>query len=328
MLIKKYQRGILLLIGAAMIGTAMIGCDRSKTSDKEDSKTFTKGINEDDIRDNRLKKLVNKWNQSLNLRDPEMSASLFAPMVFFYTKELPSEEVLKLRMKRVNSDPTWNQEIISSITCEEMDNGDVKTTFTKQSNSDKGSKTYRAYLVWRQIDGEWLIVKESDNTTDQNVEKHKKIDAIPKNAISGDFDGDGIVDHLWIDGKFDSDGRSVGKIRLKSDNPKLEGLTWEAGYGAFIENLGLLDDSGADFLGVVPEYDSNWEKFYTYRFRNGKWKEAVRPFTIWEGDENYRRVIPPRSGRKGYVGIIYNNMDVDNIDNIGEVLYTEEKLIN
>ena len=248
---------------------------------------------------------VEKWNEGINLRDQKTLEDLFATQVYFYTLELSGAEAARQKVERAIADPTWGQKIISDIDIEDLGNDLFKTSFTKQSESSKGTHTYRAYLIWENINGKWVIVRESDLLTDRNQEKHSKI---PDDAISGDFDGDGITDHLWVEAKYDKDGYIIGVAKLRSDNKKLEGLTWKATRGVLLENLGKISNSKIDLLGVVPEYDSSWSHFYTYGFSNGKLKQLLDSFSIWEGDEDYKRVRKAKSGRPGYVGIYFNDM--------------------
>ena len=268
-----------------------------------------------------LTKGVEKWNEGVNLRDHKILEDLFAPQVYFYTLQLSGTEAARQKVERANSDPTWSQKIISDVDIEELGDGSFKTSFTKQSESSKGTHTYRAYLLWKNLNGKWIIVKESDLLTDQNQEKHIKI---PDDAISGDFDGDGKLDHLWIEAKYDDEDYIIGVAKLRSDNKALEGLTWKATRGVVLENLGKISDSKIDFLGVVPEYDSSWTKYYTYAFSNCKWVQPISEFSIWEGDGDYKRVKKAKSGSSGYVGIYFNNMN--DPENGFEQSYKEVKL--
>lgn len=268
-----------------------------------------------------LTKTVEKWNEATNLRDQKSLEKLFADQVYFYTLELSGTEAARQKVERANSDPTWSQKIISDIDIDFLEDGSVKTSFTKQSDSSKGTHTYRAYLIWEKVGSKWFIIKESDLLTDQNQEKHSKI---PDNAISGDFDGDGKTDHVWIEARYDDGDYIIGKAKLRSDNKALEGLTFEATRGVGIENLGRLSDSQIDFLGVIPAYDSSFTQYYTYVFSNGRWIKPIPEFSYWENDDDTKRVVKPKSGRYGYVGIYFN--DLDDPDNGFKLTYKEVKL--
>lgn len=268
-----------------------------------------------------LSKGVEKWNAAVNLRDQKSLEELFAPQVYFYTLEIPGVEAAKQKVERANSDPTWGQKIISDIEIDVLDDGSFKTSFTKQSDSSRGTHTYRAYLIWKNLNGKWVIIRESDLLTDQNQEHHTKI---PDNAISGDFDGDGKTDHLWIEATYDDNDYIIGKAKLGSDNKALEGLTFKATRGVFIENLGRLSDTQIDFLGVIPAYDSSFTQYYTYVFSNGGWIKPISEFSFWENDDDTKRVVKPKSGSPGYVGIYFNNLD--DPDNGFRLTYKEVKL--
>lgn len=129
-----------------------------------------------------------------------------------------------------------------------------------------------------------------------------------KTVISGDFDGDGQEDHLWIEGEGTDDYEPVEFV-LCSDNPRLDGQTWTAIYGVDLYNVGKLDDSGRDFLGVVPVCMSNWEAYLVYGFRNG-WNESLEPISMFSDNGRNNRVT--KSSTPGYVVIREDKMDFDN----------------
>ena len=178
-----------------------------------------------DETEEQLASLVSKWNESINLRSLGMLSELYDDYVYSYTLILPRDKVVTSSIDKVISNPSWRQEIVSEIIFDKYDDGTVKTSFTKQSNNNGDTHTYRHYIIWRETKEGWKIIRESDLLTDQNVAKNT---IVPQDAISGDFDGDGITDHLWILADFDDNWYTKGRVWLKSDNPKLEGLSWLA----------------------------------------------------------------------------------------------------
>ena len=140
---------------------------------KEDNKYQENSSTKPTIGPEYFKGKVEEWNNSLNMRDEYTWRRIFAPTVFFYTKQLSIDEVVKQKNKALDAEPSWRQEIISDVIAVKNDDGTVDTYFTKQSHSDKGVHTYEAYLVWREIDGQWKIIRESDPITDHNVAKRR-----------------------------------------------------------------------------------------------------------------------------------------------------------
>lgn len=163
-----YRTSILSFAIASIVGLGITSC-AIKHSDKE-KKEIAK---ETDNRQAMFDDLVEKWNTSVNLRDEQLSESLYGPKVRMYTKDMKGKEASDLRIQTATADPTWNQKIISDITLTDEPDGIVKTSFTKQSTSSKGQHTYRAYLIWKKFGDKWLIIKESDTLTDQNINKKK-----------------------------------------------------------------------------------------------------------------------------------------------------------
>lgn len=289
---------------AFLMGVLVVSCTKSGKDRNESDDAETEEVESDETE---ITDVVRKWNKSLNLRDEKMSNEVYAPSVEFYGRNLSAEECTAMRIDRATSDPTWQQEIISEINLERQDDGSVIASFTKQSDSKKGKHTYPAYLILKKSGGKWKITNESDKLTDKNL-KNKKDRKVPENAVRGDFDGDGQIDNVWIDPKYDDDGYVVDRhIKLRSDNPALEGLSWDnAPRGVVLLNLGDLNNSNRDFLGAVPCFDSTWRMFETYGFKNGKWKSVLPQFSVWTGNDDYNRVW--KSSRRGYVVISTNDM--------------------
>ena len=286
-----------------------ISCGNNRSNGDSDSTVSleTTMIDEDADDQARIKEVVEQWNSSLNYRDLKKSNAVYSDRVHFYTQEVTGEEASRLRIETASKDPSWQQSIVTDIEITDLGDGLMEAAFTKQSNSQKGVHTYPAYLYLRKINGDWLIVKESDKVTDTNVANRKK--KVPADAIRGDFDGDGTIDHVWIEGKFDEDGYAIGELRLASDRENLNGLRWRASRGVLLINLGDLNGSNRDFLGTIPLYDSTWTIYELYAFRDGRWKSMIEPFSVWMGDEDTNRVW--KSDRKGYVEIKCHEMSGD-----------------
>lgn len=269
-------------------------------SQKEDEEVPTKELSDSD----QIRKIVEDWNRSLNEQNRKLSNSVFAPEVAFYTAKLSPEECTDLRLELVRKDPMWSQTIIDPIKVSDNGNGIMIASFTKEVTTRKGVQSYPAYLEFKRFGGKWKIIKESDEITDKNVSMRK----VPKDAIRGDFDGDGQIDHVWISAKYDEYDFATTPLTLKSDNPKLEGLKWRSGFkGVILVNLGDLNNSHRDFLGAIPHGDSVWVSFETYGFKDLHWKKVIPSFTAWLGDDVLERVQP--SSRKGYVWIRENDMN-------------------
>lgn len=321
MKLKRIHFSVVIL--ATVLPFCFLSCGSNGSSSSDDSVALDEAsvISEEESAESLIKKTVEQWNSSLNNRDLRKSNAVYADKVHFYTQEISGEKASELRIEMATKDPTWLQSIVTDIEITDLGDGLMEAAFTKRSNSQKGTHTYPAYLYLRKINGDWLIVKESDKVTDTNVANRKK--KIPSDAIRGDFDGDGTIDHVWIEGKFDEDGYAIGELRLASDRENLKGLTWGSSRGVLLINVGDLNGSNRDFLGCIPLYDSTWTSYELYAFRNGRWNSMLKPFGVWLGDEDTNRVW--KSDRKGYVEIKCHDMSGDP-DDMFDPVYKTVKL--
>lgn len=323
MRLRKFRFYAGVICGALFLICQGCGKSASGSAEAVDSvNTEVEKEQADDSNDNEsIKKVVQQWNSSLNNRDSKKSLAVFADKVQFYTQEVSAEKATKLRIELAEKDPSWHQSIVTDIEIVDLGDGIKEASFTKQSNSQKGIRSYPAYLCLKKINGEWKIIKESDKVTDRNVSEEKV--SVPADAIRGDFDGDGAIDYVWIDGSYDNEGYAKGALRLRSNRPSLDGMSWSATRGVALVNLGDLNNSNRDFLGAVPFYDSNWTSYEVFGWKNGKWKPVIDSFSVWMGDEDMNRVW--KSDRKGYVEIKLHDMAADP-DNMFEPQYKTVKL--
>lgn len=312
-----------LLLFAAVILTAGSCSGTPKTAEPAGHDATPQQPRSDIIRENHaadddqnIARIVRDWNSSLNNRDSRLARTVYSDKVYFYGEELSGERCIEIRNKNASKTPGWKQFIDEPINVSDLGDGRKLASFTKSSIASGRDKPHHheAYLIFaRDHRGEWRIAEESDQTTDKNLRKRASAKRIPAEAISGDFDGDGRTDHLWVTATYDDDGYAVGPVRLASDNPALTGLEWDATRGAMLLNLGKLDGDGRDYLGVIPAFDSSWCTFLTYVNRGrGKWHQPIKEFTVWLGDEDYVRVR--RSSRPGYVVIRANDSESDDVD--------------
>lgn len=141
--------------------------------------------------------------------------------------------------------------------------------------------------------------------------------AIPADAIKGDFNGDGKPEYIWIiKPKLSADGMScVGSCmaRLVSSNPHIQPLELKNSIGGKLTNLGDLNNDCKDDIGLLPDwFTSCWRSYITYTLKGGKWTYLVQPFMThcnqWEANVKPLEKIP---GKPGYLKENYSDF-VDN----------------
>lgn len=138
--------------------------------------------------------------------------------------------------------------------------------------------------------------------------------SIPEEAIKGDFNGDGLMEYIWVSAdSYDEDDYPLTPLVLHSDNTSLDGtLSWDINglMGVILVNLGSLDGGKRDYVGMVPYAMSTWCSYSGMYWNGTEWRTAVKPFTAWTGDEEYQRIV--RGSKTGYVKILVNDQKGDN----------------
>lgn len=140
---------------------------------------------------------------------------------------------------------------------------------------------------------------------------------IPKEAIQGDFDGDGTPEYVWlVPPEVDSTGEScMGECvsYVTSSNAALRPYALRQSIGGELTKFSNLGPARRDYLGILPSwFTSCWSSYYVLTYQQGAWREAVPPFSThcnqWEED-----VIPIArdSTHAGHVLIRYTDMASD-----------------
>lgn len=155
----------------------------------------------------------------------------------------------------------------------------------------------------------------------------KQTNTIPKNAVKGDFNGDGKPEYIWVvQPKIDDSGEDcVGKcaIKIVCSDPDIQPVSIENAIGGKITNLGDLNYDGKDEFGVLPEwFTSCWAPYYVYTLANKHWLAAVPSFPThcnqWEADV---KPIERTPGKKGFVTIRYSVFE-------NKEIFTRSKIVS
>lgn len=136
---------------------------------------------------------------------------------------------------------------------------------------------------------------------------------LPKDAVQGDFDGDGTAEYVWLvppklTGEMDCAGSCTSYLRFSK--AQFPAIVKEQCIGGTPTNLGDLNGDGGDEIGLLPEwFTSCWMGYFTYTYRAGQWRPLVEPFSThcnqWEEGV---KPIEKDPGRPGFVLIRYMEM--------------------
>lgn len=118
--------------------------------------------NESDITD-----LVFKWNELHNTHYIDQFKELYAQDVLFYGNKSTAEACVIKKKKFLAQ--LSNQEIISPIVIRYYLSGQIRCDFTKRTYINKKVTEHFSYILFKKVDGKYLITGESDLRTDENM---------------------------------------------------------------------------------------------------------------------------------------------------------------
>lgn len=119
-------------------------------------------------KEDRIKEVVNKWNELHNTHNVVGFRDLYAADVLFYGLQTSMETCYAKKERFLTSD--FRQEIISPINISYYSSGTIKCDFTKRTKYNKEKvrvREYYCYLLLEKIGSNYLITGESDLQSDQ-----------------------------------------------------------------------------------------------------------------------------------------------------------------
>lgn len=134
-----------------------------------DSVATIEKVSDEDI----ILSLVKEWDKAINDCDYEGQKELYAPYVFFYTVVLSADDAVRNRKNMMSKQIDYLQYIKGTSTITRLEDGKVKVTFTKYTTANGEGRDYPSYLIFSKINGNWKIIKESDEVTDANVARKR-----------------------------------------------------------------------------------------------------------------------------------------------------------
>jgi hypothetical protein len=248
-----------------------------------------------------------------------MFSKLYDNTVLFYGSQKEKNVCIESKLTYFKKHPDFFQQIYGDIQIDNLSDQEVKCSFVKRITVNHSTSDYPSYLIFKKNDNEWKIVTESDLLTDENISKSKTAqNDVPKDAIKGDFNGDGVLDYMWLVApKIDNDGMDcVGDCTsyIKFSDSNIPYIKISNCIGGIPVNEGDLNKNGTDEIGLLPGwFTSCWRSYNVWTILNGKWEYAVEPFSTHcnQWDEGVKP-IEIDLNRDGYVIIRYSELtDVD-----------------
>jgi hypothetical protein len=165
--------------------------------------------------------------------------------------------------------------------------------------------------------GNWAIVHFTTDDSEEGEVVDNPIPDIPSDAVSGDFNGDGILDYMLIQKPelASNNEECVGDCisYIKFSDPSIPEIEVPNSIGGTPSNLGDLNGNGTDEIGLLPDsFSSCWREYFVWTFTNQSWGYLVDPFSTHcnQWDEGIRPIeIDP--SRRGNVIIRYSELDDD-----------------
>lgn len=159
--------------------------------------------------------------------------------------------------------------------------------------------------------GYWFYISASEKSKGLTIEFPQPLfpdtlqDDYYSDSISGDFDGDGKQEYVWLESPdMERDSVRIAKegiaVYARFSDKKFQFIKFPNHYsGGILMNEGDLDDNGTDELSVIPFGEGSWAYCCLYTWRYEKWHKPIKCFDVWDGlgDRN----IYKDSINRGYV---------------------------
>lgn len=137
---------------------------------KKQQKTSSDVLTDDELY-SLLVRRINQWDRGHVLGEVYQLRSLYADRVHFYGEMCSRETVIEKNEEVMNKLGGFTQNS-SNINMSRISDTSARCDFDKRTyNADGREGNYPSYLRFDYIDGDWLIVEESDAITDRNLRK-------------------------------------------------------------------------------------------------------------------------------------------------------------
>jgi hypothetical protein len=116
-----------------------------------------------------VKALVSKWNEAHKLDKVETLLSVYSRKVKFYGSTLSRQKCLSIKQDALKKHPDFKQVLHNNLTLTGYSSGTIRCDFVKTVSRNNTEVEYQAYLLLKQVGGNYVIVGESDLTTDRRL---------------------------------------------------------------------------------------------------------------------------------------------------------------
>lgn len=246
--------------------------------------------------------LLKNFDDAHNSKNTDAFKKLYAPNVFYYTKEKTLDEVLKMKAAALQKSPDYIQK--STFVEDFIYNDRIEVFFDKTFTISGKSNTVRSILILARIDtakSEFKIIEESDLPSKKYLKKQDK--TISNDA---DFNGDGkkeyaeIIAPKIIEEEMNCEnGDCITEIKF-SDN-SIKNIEINNCIGGMLELEGDLNNDGAEEIGILDDwFTSRWGRYIVYTNKNSTWQVlttlSVDRFTVMD-DAKLRSSLVRKIGK-------------------------------
>jgi len=259
----------------------------------------------------KVRQLVYDWNKEFISNDSNAFLILLDDSIQYYGFQQYKSNLMEAELLIFKKYPDFKQEIYGDVKIDTLSKAEAICSFVRRITINHKSLDYPTYLIFKKSLEAWKIVAEGDYISKNDLTNKSNI---PKDAVLGDYNGDGKLDYMWLvppkiksgNEEFDCVGECDSYIKFSDTSLSL--IKIENCIGGQPFNHGDLNKNGTDEIGLLPEwFTSCWSDYLVWTFRNGKWIYAVEPFPThcnqWE-----EGVIPIEIDfkKEGYVIIRYS----------------------
>ncbi len=157
---------------------SLISCKNNifnKILDKKTKQTDSIEKNKADSVNQKIEKIVRKWNSATSNKDITALESILADKIEYYQQTVTKAEYISDKKKFFEKNNIYGQEIKGDIEYKILSERQVKVDFLKEVTTKNGTNDYPSYLIFENINGDWKLVLESDLISDENIKKKKSV---------------------------------------------------------------------------------------------------------------------------------------------------------